>query len=211
MKKLLFILFITGFYSPQIFGQAERVLGPVEKRVVDTICNGLAKVDLSKISTRDEATAAYTQVIEDHADMLSELANERHVDITDVDAMKRVGIDLAFDLYKIKCEKFAELAKKMSSQATKNDMAQKSEGDATLGTFRRVDHKGFNYIVITDADNNEKSFLWLRQFSGFESFMRGVAPLIGKKVTISWKTIEVYLPEAKGYYPVKEITGITVQ
>jgi hypothetical protein len=34
--------------------------------------------------------------------------------------------------------------------------------------------------------------------------------LAGKKIDITWQEMEVYLPQAKGYYVVKEITGITV-
>jgi len=210
MKRILFILIIVGFYFPQVFAQSERVLGPVEKRLVDTLCNSMSRIDLSKINTRDEAVAAYTQVIGDHADMLNDLANERNVDMTDMAAMKKLGIDLAFDLYRMKCEKFAELSKKMAINVAKKELDKGAGGDAMAGTFKRIDKKGFNYIVFVDANNNEKTFLWLQQFPGSESFMNGVNQLVGKKMSISWKELEVYLPDAKGYYPVKEITGITI-
>ncbi|MGZ3874908.1 MAG: hypothetical protein ACXVJD_18450, partial [Mucilaginibacter sp.] len=62
----------------------------------------------------------------------------------------------------------------------------------------------------TDNGNSEKSFIWLRQFPGSEKFMNGPLTLAGKKLNISWQEIEVYLPQAKGYYKVKEITGITI-
>ncbi|HVS91347.1 MAG TPA: hypothetical protein VHE59_04895 [Mucilaginibacter sp.] len=211
MKKVLITLLIVGCYCLNVFAQSERVLGPVEKRLVDTLCNGVNRIDLSKVNTQEEAVAAYTQLVMDHAAMLGDLAAERHVDMSDMDAMKRVGVDLAVDLYKMKCEKFIELSKKMAMKVAQKEISGEANGDAMIGTFKRIDKKGFNYIVVADANNNEKKFLWLRQFPGSESFMNGAAQLIGKKISISWKEMEVYLPDAKGYYPVKEITGITVQ
>ncbi|MBS1526553.1 MAG: hypothetical protein JST19_12935 [Bacteroidetes bacterium] len=211
MNKFLLVFIVAGFYGLNLFAQSQRVLGPVEKKIVDTLCNGINRIDLSKINTQEEAVAAYTQVVTDHADMLSDLAAERHVDMADMDAMKRVGMDLALDLFKVKCEKFTELSKKMAMQVAQKEIAGEANGDAMIGTFKRIDKKGFNYIVVADAHNNEKPFLWLRQFPGSESFMNGAAQLVGKKISISWKEIEVYLPDAKGYYPVKEITGITIQ
>ena len=88
-------------------------------------------------------------------------------------------------------------------QSEKNNQGTGS----TTGTFKRIDNKGFNYIVITE-NGNEKSFLWLTQFAGSEKFMDNTTSLTGKNLNVSWKEIEVYLPQAKGYYKVKEITGI---
>jgi hypothetical protein len=78
------------------------------------------------------------------------------------------------------------------------------QSDITIGVFKRIDQKGFDYIVIVDNDS-EKSFIWLRQFPGSEKFMNGITQYIGKKMRITWQNIEVYLPQSKGYYNVKEI------
>ncbi|MEO6633843.1 MAG: hypothetical protein ABIN13_19020, partial [Mucilaginibacter sp.] len=56
--------------------------------------------------------------------------------------------------------------------------------------------------------NSEKSFLWLREFPGSDKFMNSPAQLKGKKLKVTWHEMEVYLPQAKGYYKVKEITAI---
>jgi hypothetical protein len=92
----------------------------------------------------------------------------------------------------------------------KGDADDEDNEGNTNGKLKRIDVKGFNYIVITDGNNSEKSFLWLKQFPGSEKFMNGLTGLIDKYVKISWQELEVYLPDAKGYYKVKEITGIEV-
>ena len=92
-----------------------------------------------------------------------------------------------------------------------NKNADEEAVGASTGKFKRIDNKGFNYIVITGSGGNEKSFLWLRQFPGSENFMNGSLKYIGKNVTIKYQEIEVYLPQAKGYYRVKEITSLDIE
>jgi hypothetical protein len=91
--------------------------------------------------------------------------------------------------------------------------SDKGDDEATgdsEGVFKRIDSKGFNYFVITDQNKSEKSFLWLQEFPGSDKFFGDNTKFIGKKLKIEWKEIEVYLPQAKGYYKVKEITGISL-
>jgi hypothetical protein len=206
MKKFLFILIASSLlFAQKSFSQTERVIGPVEKRMTDSLCSSISRLDLSKITTQEEAIAAYTKCVEEHADFLNDLATERNADVGDMPAMKRIGMDLAFDLYKMKCEKFSKLSTIMAMKMANKDLSQ---GDVTIGTLKRIDQKEFNYIVLVDKDNNEKSYIWLRQFPGSEKLMNGVAGYIGKKVKITWENMEVYLPQSKGYYNVKEIKNL---
>lgn len=202
MKKLLFILLVSIFCSLNIFAQSDRVIGPAEKRMTDSLCSSVNRLDLSKITTKEEAIAAYTKCVEEHVDLLNDLAIERKVDIGEMAAMRRIGVDLALDLYKMKCEKFMQFSRLMAIQTVKNELSQ---SDLTIGTFKRIDQSGFNYIVISDKDNNEKSFIWLRQFPGSEKLKNSIAQYVGKKVKVTWQNMEVYLPQSKGYYNVKEI------
>jgi len=195
---LFTILFIV--FSQTVFSQTEKVVSITEKRMADSVCNSVNRLDLSKITTRNEAVAFYTQCIGDHLDILNDLAAERHVDISDKDAMRKIGVDLAFDLYKMKCTNFVKLSSLIAMKTVDKDTIQTN---ITIGALKRIDQKGFNYIVI--VDNNEKSFIWLRQFPGSEKLMNGITQYVGKKVRITWQNIEVYLPQSKGYFDVKEI------
>lgn len=202
MKKSLALFTILSFAFLRVaFSQAERTISITEKRLADSVCNSVNRLDVSKITTRDAAVAFYTQCIGDHLDLLNDLATERNVDVSDNVAMRKIGIDLAFDLYKMKCANFVKLSSLIAMKTIDKDTLR---SDITVGAFKRIDQKGFNYIVIVD-NNSEKSFIWLRQFPGSEKFMNGITQYIGKKVRITWQDIEVYLPQSKGYYNVKEI------
>jgi hypothetical protein len=160
---------------------------------------------VSKITTKKAADDAFEKCFETHADLLTDVAKEQNVDMTDEAAMSEVGGAIGKNLMKQKCGSFMQLAMKMG----------KDDDDAgtqiTTGIFKRIDTKGFNYIVITDKTTSEKSFIWLRQFPGSEKFMdASPGKLTGKKLQITWKDIEVYLPQAKGYYTVKEIVSIDI-
>jgi hypothetical protein len=187
------------------FAQSERVIGPVERKMTDSLCTALSKLDMSQINDQKEAESAFMDCFIKQSAMFEAVANERNVQMTDKPAMRQLGVDLGKDLLNMKCAAFLKLAVKM--------VPVKAEGDesAMSGTFKRIETKGFNYIVISGSDDKEKSFLWLHQFVGSERFMNDGAAYIGTKVSISYKEIEVYLPAAKGYYKVKEIASLKTE
>ena len=80
----------------------------------------------------------------------------------------------------------------------------------TEGRLKRIETKDFNYFVITDDNNKEKSFIWLRQFTGSDDFISNANKYVGKKIRISWQEIEVYVPTAKNYFGLKEVTELQV-
>ncbi|QKJ28977.1 hypothetical protein HQ865_04150 [Mucilaginibacter mali] len=207
MKKYLLLLILPLI---QLTARAQTTIGPVEKKITDNICNCLAKQDFSTITSKEKATEVFTNCLMENMDLLPALAEERKIDMTDQEAMRNVGIDIGKNLLKQKCESFLKLSMLMVKKENNGEPPTIS-ASSTTGTFKRIDNKGFNYIVITDNSGNEKSFLWLKQFPGSEAFMATPVKATGKKLKITWQDMEVYLPQAKGYYNVKEITGIEIQ
>lgn len=203
MKRLITLTILFIAFSQISFAQSTRNIGPAEKKLADSICSSLSKHDISQIKSKEDAVKLYTECITEHTDLLSDVADELKIDMTDMQAMRKLGVNIALDLMKVQCSKFTSLSILMAG--TKSNYQNLS--NISLGTLKRIDNKGFNYIVINES-GNENSFLWLRQFPGSEKFTNGLAANLGKKVTISWKEIEVYLPTAKGYYKVKEITDL---
>jgi len=208
MKKILLLAIVfAGLFMESALAQDVHTPGPMEKKLTDSVCGCVSKMDVSKIKTKQEAESAFASCVGQHADILQAVAEERHVELSDDKAMEQVGIDLAFSLMKQKCPGFMQLAVVMGQ---KDGAAEATTAKTAYGTFKRIDNKGFNYLVISGSDGKQKSFLWLRQFEGSEKFINGGAAYIGKKLKIEYQDLEVYLPEAKGYYTVKEITGVSV-
>ncbi|MEO6521469.1 MAG: hypothetical protein ABIN91_07325 [Mucilaginibacter sp.] len=204
MKKTFLLFGLLVAITQSLFAQT-RIIGPAEKKLADTICDCLVHKDLLKVTNKEEAVAFYTDCINQHSDLLIALSEEQNADMTDLEAMKKLGINLALTLMKNQCPGFVQLSKFMAEKEISNN---NNVNSSTTGILKRIDNKGFNYLVINN-NGAEKSFLWLRQFAGSEKLINGITTSIGKKVTIKWQEIEVYLPVAKGYYKVKEITDVT--
>jgi hypothetical protein len=203
MKRFLPVLIFSIFYAATLHAQTA-AMGPVEKKLTDSLCSCITHLDQNKLHTKKEATDAFMDCFTKQSDLLVEVAQEKKLDMTDNAAMHDLGVEIAKNLMNEKCAGFMQLAVKM---------AQKGDAGSSPtieGRFKRIENKGFNYIIVADDDNQEKSFLWLQQFSGSENFMKDPENLAGKRLRIDWKEIEVYLPDARGYYKVKEITGITI-
>jgi hypothetical protein len=204
MKKKLLILIITALWVSNKSTAQTRNVGPVEQKVTTALCDCLNKIDLSKITNKKEANDAFMGCFMNQSNFFVDLAAERNIAMTDNAAMHELGLDIGKNLLNQKCDAFLKLAAKTA------DHRGEPETEITTGSFKRIDTKGFNYIIITDASGSEKSFLWLRQFTGSEKFMAQPLNVTGKKLKITWQELEVYLPQAKGYYKLKEIMAIDI-
>ncbi len=205
MKKFLLLTFLANLLALSLFSQAK--IGPAQQKMLDSLCNCMSHLDYSKITTAKEAHNAFMDCFTKHADLLQDVATEEGTDITDDAKMNVIGETIGKNLLKQNCGSFLKLATLMAKD--KNNDEETPEIKSTSGTFKRIDNKGFNYIVLNE-NGSEKSFIWLHQFPDSEKFMNGATGLTGKKLKISWQSTEVYLPQAKGYYEVKEITGIEI-
>lgn len=200
--KILFLTAIGVFIIQLSFAQS--TMTPTEKVLTDTICNCLSRTDMSKIANKQEALTAFTTCFAKRMDLLMKVAEEKKVDPTDKVAMRQIGIDLGKNLFAQNCAAFSTLSVKMAG----NESADEDDNQGhSEGTFKRIDLKGVNYVVIAEG-GSERSFVWLRQFPGSERFMTSPLKYAGKKVKIKWQAMEIYFPLNKAYYQVKEILSI---
>ncbi|MCD8741880.1 hypothetical protein LT679_14790 [Mucilaginibacter roseus] len=200
-----YILLLPVFALLIIAGdaRAQKKIGPKQQKMLDSLCDCISKLDFGKISNSDDANKAFMNCFASHADQLIEVAEEEGVDLTSDDNSSALGEMIGKNLMLQKCGSFMKLAILM------DDEEEEVELQKTTGVFKRIDNKGFNYVVIAE-NGSEKSFIWLEQFPDSEKFMNAGSLPNGKKLSITWKELEVYLPAAKGYYKVKEIKGIEV-
>ncbi|MBB5395930.1 hypothetical protein [Mucilaginibacter sp. AK015] len=190
------------------FCKAQATPGPAEVKMTNALCDCITKLDKSKLKGAKEANAAFMDCFGEQADLIPDVAAERKVEISDGEAMKKIGKDIAENLMRLKCDGFMQLAVKMAGKD--EDSETETVTQATTGTFKRIDTKGFNYFVLTDAAGSERSFIWLKQFPGSEQFMGPTVKFAGKNLKVTWQEMEVYLPPAKGYYKVKEIVSVDI-
>jgi hypothetical protein len=179
-------------------------------KVANTVCACLSKIDMSAITTKDQATAAFMTCFVSNAAGVIDLARERKLDFSDQAAMKALGLEVGKELLVQGCTSFVQLSVKMAGAQTPNGV-NVGNSEVTAGRLVRVDNREFRYLVVADAANRENTFIWLRYFKGSEKFIEIPDAYIGKPLKIQWQETEVFLPSAKGYFKLKEITGIEVQ
>src|ERR1700761_7716768 len=110
MKKYVIgFLLLTAFIQKGL-SQDQHVPTALENKMSDTLCDCIGKLDFSKITNKKEAVAEYTGCIGKHVDILSQIAAERKEDITDADAMEKLGIVIAKNLMSRNCSQFIQLS-----------------------------------------------------------------------------------------------------
>ena len=122
--------------------------------------------------------------------------------------MREIGIQIGKNLLNQNCEAFLKLSMVMVKDQGSDAVGLNS--GTTEGVLKRIETKDFNYFVITGPDNKERKFLWLHQFPDSEKFANP-ASYIGKKISIQWQELEAYIPAAKGYFQLKEVTSISLK
>ena len=203
MKKLPLILCLLCAFS---FTRAQS--DTTMKKFVDSVCKCMGKIDLNTIKSEAEAQQAMTACfVKDNMAVLMKLADERNIDITDQAAMRKVGEEVGMELMKQNCQAFIQLSMQLSKAGGKSEVVSIS---TTSGTLATVETKDFCKFIVTDNSGRRNTFYWLHHFKNSEKFMDQPSKYVGKKLKVSWQETEVYIPAAKGYFKIKEITEVQV-
>jgi hypothetical protein len=181
------------------------------KTAAEDICSCLSKVKVDSSNLKQYKEAAMNCFTTGAMEHIVQLAEERHLDVTDQKAMRGLGVEIGKELLKQKCPSYITFAK-ISAQEDENAVDEDAAKEfSTSGKLLKVDKKDFIYITIKDQSNREYNFIWLEYFKGSESFFGDkLNTLVGKDLTISWTEKEVFLPKANNYFKLKEINGIAV-
>ncbi|MDX5348029.1 MAG: hypothetical protein LPJ89_03265 [Hymenobacteraceae bacterium] len=205
MKQLLSTCIFLFLFTT--IGFAQKTPGPAEVAITDSICNCISNVDYAKITSEKSAEKVFVECIAKQPSLMVKFAEERKVSFSNQAAMRQLGEELGKNLLNTNCPGFMKLTMAMVEHSEGND---EELSGVTYGKLKRIETKDFNYLVVTDDENKEKNFIWLRHFPGSDNFMNNTGKLVGKKLKIDWQEIEVYIPAAKNYYKIKEITGVEV-
>src|SRR5450432_278202 len=100
MKKILLSVIVASIFN---CAYSQTTPSPLEKAITDSVCNCLAKIDINKITGKDQAIAAYSDCFTKRADLMMKLADEKLVNPSDEDGMRKLGADIGKDLVTEKC------------------------------------------------------------------------------------------------------------
>lgn len=193
------------------FAQAQK--SEVDKAYTEacTCIKGLEKKKLKEEEKKSEGMACLQKVMMDH---IEALAKDNGYEMSDVNAETGRIIGEKFGQTLVtKCPEsisfFMVAAKDQIEQSGIPATAQYVDKGSTTGTFLRLDTSGDSpKVVVKLADGSEENFLWIRPFTGSDSFESNHKTLISKKINVEWGEFRKYVFSMKGYSKVREITSL---
>jgi len=182
----------------------------LKKKIVDSTCACLNEMpDIDKKS-QDELQMAIGQcMMKKSLEDFMALAQERNVDMTDMEGMQKLGQEIGLDLVKADCKAMTAIMQKMAQDKMgKADVTEEVKVYKTAkGSVTNVETRDFIYITVL---SNAKSIqlVWSDFVENGNTYAKNLLSLKNKNVEFNYTEKEVYSIRAKAYVTVKMITGI---
>ncbi len=207
MKKIAGLVVIM-FCSIAVTAQTD-----LKKKIVDSTCTCLSEVpDINK-KTQEELQMLIGQcMMKKSLEDFMALAQERNIEMTDIEGMQKLGAEIGMDLAKSDCKAMADIMKSMQGQMQmKMGGPEKSEvikeSKMIKGKVTNVEIKDFVYVtVLTGAKSTQ--LVWSDMVTNGNDYAKNLLALKNKSVNFSYAEKEVYSTRAKAYITVKMITGV---
>lgn len=204
MKKLIgFALVMSYCFSAA--AQADST----KKRIVDSTCACLTTMPDIEKKTKEELQLAIGQcMMEKSMTDFMMLAQERNIEMTDMDGMQKLGAEIGMDLVKSNCKAMNDIMLKMAEG--KVEMIEKDAPKETpyvKGVVQNVELSEFVYVTVLSGAKATK-LVWSDYVTNGNDYVKDFTKLKNKTVQFYFSSKDVYSPKAKAYITVNMITGI---
>jgi hypothetical protein len=181
----------------------------LKKKIVDSTCVCLSEMpDLGNKSKEEIQLAIGQCMMSKSMSDFMELAQERNIELTDNDAMQKLGMEIGMDLVKSNCKAMTALMLKMAT-----DKAEIKEKDApkaassVKGTVKNIVVKEVVYITVLSGARSVQ-LVWSDYVVNGNSYSSDLTKLKNKSMEFYYSTKDIYSPKLKAYVSVNMITGI---
>jgi hypothetical protein len=188
MKKLILALL---FVSTLAFAQEDY------KGIAQETCDCIQKKDLSNASKKSIEMALGLCMFE----VLQ--ARKIEVEMTDGEAMRKFGEKVGVQMAPICPDVFSKLM-----EESEVPPPPPNPDESVTGVVKSVEEKEFLFITLKSTTNQEIRLVWLTEVEGAQDFLSDYKKLIGKKVTLTYRNVDLFNPKAKGYFGYKRLTKL---
>ena len=205
MKKLVGLVMVMGCFF------AANAQTDLKKKIVDSTCTCLSEVpDISKKS-QDELQMLIGQcMMKKSLEDFMALAQERNIEMTDNDAMQKLGAEIGMDLMKADCKAMTEIMITMAQSKmarNKQQTEEIAEYRIIKGVIKNVEVKDFVYVTVMSGAKSTQ-LVWSDLVNNGTTYAKNLLLLKNKSLGFSYEEKEVYSIKAKAYITVKMIKGI---
>lgn len=206
MKRFFFLLLLCS-----------ATVLPAQKsidRLSDATCNCLvqSQVDTVKTSPGLEKLITTCMMSNMMAD-LDRIMKDMKLKEFNADAGREIGTRVGMKMATT-CPKFMQAVSavreaKVDSAAHVTAATGISTG-TVQGTITKIDSAGFVWFTVKEADGSLTRLLWCHSFAPSADLIKNYKTYVGRNVKIGWQLINIWLPDVKGYYDVKEMTSFAL-
>ena len=166
---------ITAFFGAFSSLSAQDILDTFAQETCDCISQKNIE-SLSQEQINLELGYCIMQSLSKHK---GEYEDQYNVDIQDPSSFSKFGEQVGFRMAS-KCPTILQKVATVNSAPTE---ANKPVSEM-VGTIKSIRGSDINFLVITDDQNRDQTFIWLRYFSGSDMLIDGFKDVVGKKVKI---------------------------
>ena len=134
--------------------------------------------------------------------------NKVNVETTDGDAMRAFGQKVGAKMAPI-CPSVFKVF--LGDSDDKSENANEEKSVAVEGKIKGIETDGLLYLIVKEDSGNEQRIVWLSYFEGSDGFVTEPKKLVGKNVSLKYRTIQYYVPKAKGYLSLKEVVALKLK
>ena len=201
MKKISpLIAFALLFIANNVFAQ-EDILDVFAQET----CDCISKKNVESLSQEQINLELGFCIMQSLGNHTGEYEEKYPVDVKDPESFSKLGEKIGFRM----AAKCPSILQKVATVNNGQSEVQRPVSEM-IGTVKRLRGTDVNFLVITDEQNRDQTFIWLRYFNGSDWLIDDFEDLIGKKIKVTYSLVEVYSPKAKDYFNQKEIKGIQV-
>lgn len=184
----------------------------LKKKIVDSTCACLNEVpDINKKSQEELQVLIGQCMMKKSLTDFMALAQERNIEMTDVEGMQKLGAEIGMELVKSDCKAMADILKSIQSQQGKPGAGETEEvvKDTKMvkGKVANVETRDFIYITVLNGAKSTQ-LVWSDLVTNGNDYAKNLLSLKNKTISFSYIEKEVYSIRAKAYITVKMINSV---
>jgi len=185
--------------------------------LLDVICKCVTdkKSELANASTEDLQRAIEGCFVGNGLDLLMKYAKEQNIEISDQDAMQKLGLGLGMDLVKM-CPVVMELSMDIAKKGMKTDTAERTispvemeavtEKDGTIEALHTATYPAS--IELRQTNGTVKKLFLISEFYTADEKFYNTAYMTGKKVKIGFSKQKVFMPASKKFEEIEVVYSL---
>ena len=208
MKKLLLASIFFLSINSMIFSQAD----DIKKRIIDSTCECLNNTPDIETKTSAEIEILISQcMIKKAMPDFIKLAEERNIDMSDQEAMKKLGMEIGVGLVQSNCKTFQKMMMGLINEKTegKNTTAKpETDKSSITGKIINISYDAFLSLTI-ESPSEQVTLIWSNYVENGDDYINNLDNLKNKTFTFSYIHQKVYNVKLKKYTTANLITRIT--